>query len=251
MWGRRSSTARSQTVERRSSSRSLPASGVCEVGRLPGASSASRTDHAATGAALPFASTAGIGSNRNAWRVSLCVSSPTSRPPGAAAFWSRAAVFTTSPVASGLPGAGSTAITASPVHTAPRTCMSRPTFALVEFLDPLEDRETGTDGALRVVDPGERRAEDGHHRIADVLLHDPAVALDPFAGVLEVELVAIADVLGVGAVGARGRAHDVHEQDRDELAFLLAAAARELVPARGTEPRAVGCLCAAATTDHG
>ncbi len=251
MWGRRSSTARSQTVERRSSSRSLPASGVCEVGRLPGASSASRTDHAATGAALPFASTAGIGSNRNAWRVSLVrllADEQTAGRGGVLESGGRVHDVAGRERTSGRGVDGDHGLARA--HGAAHLHVEAH-VRVVEFLDPLEDRETGTDGALRVVDPGERRAEDGHHRIADVLLHDPAVALDPFAGVLEVELVAIADVLGVGAVGARGRAHDVHEQDRDELAFLLAAAARELVPARGTEPRAVGCLCAAATTDHG
>ena len=209
-----------------SSSRSRPTSGVCDVGRLPGPRAASTTDHATTGAAFPFASTAGIGSNRKAWRVSRCVSSPTRRPPGAAAFCRRAAVFTTSPVASASPGVGldgdhGLAGADGSAHLEVESLVGG-----VELLDPLEDRETGPDGALRVVDPRERRAEHRHDRVADVLLDDPAVALDPFARVLEVELVPIADVLGVGAVGARGRAHDVDEQDRDELAFLLPGAGR-------------------------
>ena len=163
----------------------------------------------------------------------------------------RAAVFTTSPVASASPGVGSTTITASPVQTAPRTCEVETSVRCVEFLDPLEDRETGPDGPLRVVDPGERRPEYRHDGVADVLLDDPAVALDPFARVLEVELVSIADVLGVGAVGARGRTHDVDEQDRDELAFLLPRAGGEVVPARGAESRPVGGFGAASTADHG
>ena len=121
----------------------------------------------------------------------------------------------------------------------------------VQFLDPLQDRETGPDGSFRVVDTSERRTEHGHDRVPDVLLDDPAVALDPFARVREVELVAVADVLWVGAVGARCRAHHVDEQDRDELALLLSCAARELVAARGAEPSAVGGFRAAATAGHG
>ena len=76
------------------------------------------------------------------------------------------------------------------------------------------------------------------------------MALDPFACVLEVELVAIPDVFGISAVSARGRPNDVDEQDRDELALLLPGCDGQLVAARGAKPRTVGCIRAAATADH-
>ena len=95
-----------------------------------------------------------------------------------------------------------------------------------------------------------RRPEDGHHGVADVLLDDAAVPIDPVPDLVEVELVAVADVLRVGAVGSSGRAHDVDEQDRDELPLLRAGAAGELEPARGAEPGAVGDLRAAPGAGH-
>jgi hypothetical protein len=100
----------------------------------------------------------------------------------------------------------------------------------VEVSDPLEDGETGPHGALRIVSVCGRRAEDGHHRIADVLLDNPAVLLDPPLCVSVVELLLLPDVLWVCAVGAGGEADEVDEEHRDELA-LLARCGRRLEPA--------------------
>ncbi len=52
-------------------------------------------------------------------------------------------------------------------------------MAFAQLLDPLEDRQTGVDRPLGVFRPSERRAEDGHHGVADVLLDDAPVPLDP------------------------------------------------------------------------
>ena len=131
-------------------------------------------------------------------------------------------------------------------HLQVETCVRR-----VQLRDPLEDREPRPDGSLGVVGFGERCPEHRHDRVADVLLDGPAVALDPLAHVSEVELVPVADVLGIGAVGAGGRPHDVDEQDRHELAFLLPGRGGELVAAGGTEARVLGCLRAASTAAHG
>ena len=55
--------------------------------------------------------------------------------------------------------------------------------------DPVADRERGADGALRVVLVRHRRAEHGHHGVADELLHRAAEALElvPQAGVVRTE----------------------------------------------------------------
>ncbi len=71
----------------------------------------------------------------------------------------------------------------------------------VQLLDPLERAERRSDGALGIVIPRQRRAEHGHHGIADELLHDPAEPLDPVAELVEVETVQRANVFGIGAVG--------------------------------------------------
>ena len=108
----------------------------------------------------------------------------------------------------------------------------------VQFVDALDDRERRSNGPIGVIGLRERRPEHRHDRITDVLLDGPAIVLDPLPRVVEVELVAIADVLGVGAVGARRRTDDIDEQHGDELPFLLVLG---LLGAAGrAEPGAVG-----------
>jgi hypothetical protein len=66
----------------------------------------------------------------------------------------------------------------------------------------------------------DRRAEHRHHRIADELLHHAAVLLDALLRLVVIRLEDIADVLGIGLVGARSRVDEIDEQDRDELPLL-------------------------------
>ena len=63
---------------------------------------------------------------------------------------------------------------------------------------------------------GDRGAPHGHHRVADELLHRPAVALDQTAAGLEVAGEELADVLGVAGLGERGEADQVGKENRDE-----------------------------------
>ena len=63
-------------------------------------------------------------------------------------------------------------------------------------------------------------AEYRHHRIADEFLNRPAVALDGVPHLVEVAEHDLADGLGVDALAHRGRAGDVAEKDRCELAAL-------------------------------
>ena len=118
----------------------------------------------------------------------------------------------------------------------------------VQFVDAVDDRQRRLDGPIGVVGLRERRPEHRHDRITDVLLDGPAIVLDPLPRVVEVELVAIADVLGVGAVGARRRTDDVDEQHGDELPLLLVLG---LLGAAGrTEPGAVGEVGTARHAGH-
>src|SRR4029079_9786525 len=85
--------------------------------------------------------------------------------------------------------------------------------------------------------------------VPDVLLDGPAVVLDALPRIVEVQLVAVSDVLWVGPVRPRGRPDDVHEQDRHELPLFLR---RALLVAEGRAERStVGKVGTAAHTGHG
>ena len=119
----------------------------------------------------------------------------------------------------------------------------------VQLVDALDDRKCRADGPLGVVGLRQRGPEDRHDGVADVLLDDAAVVLDPRARVVEVQLVAIADVLGVGAVGTCRRTDHVDEQDRDELPLLLVLSL--LGAARRAEAGALGKVGTTRDASHG
>ena len=75
-------------------------------------------------------------------------------------------------------------------------------------------------GAQRVVLVEHWYPEHGHHRIADELLHRPAVALDDRLHPLEVTRQQPTKRLGIERLPKRSRAGHVTEQDRDRLAEL-------------------------------
>ena len=104
---------------------------------------------------------------------------------------------------------------ASPVSTPARALRSGAS-ASAPSASTAETSSRGANGAFRVVFLGHRRAPDGHHCVADELLHHAAVALDHPAGCLEVARLQLADVLEVAALAERGVADEVGEQDRDE-----------------------------------
>ena len=64
--------------------------------------------------------------------------------------------------------------------------------------------------------PGDRRAPDRHHGIADELLDRAAVALDHGAGDIEVAAQELAGVLRVTALGRCGEPDEVDEQHRHD-----------------------------------
>ena len=105
----------------------------------------------------------------------------------------RDAVLTTSPATSASPSAvrASSATSASPVLTATRTSSPSSTRRVAH-------RERRADRTLGVVLVRDRRAEDGHHRVADELLDRAAVPLELVAHARVVGLEAGADVLRIG-----------------------------------------------------
>ena len=88
-----------------------------------------------------------------------------------------------------------------------------------EVTDGLDQLEGGANGPLGVVLVGDRRAPDGHHRVADELLDGAAVAIDDLARHVEVAGQQLPDGLRVAAFGERREPDEVREEDRDEAAF--------------------------------
>jgi hypothetical protein len=70
-------------------------------------------------------------------------------------------------------------------------------LGLVQLADRIANRQRGANGSLGVVLVGDRGAEDGHHRVADELLHGAAVPLDLAAQPCVVGRQGCADVLRV------------------------------------------------------
>ena len=98
--------------------------------------------------------------------------------------------------------------------------------------------ERGADRALGVVLVRDRHAEVRDDRVADVLLDRAAVALELGAEAAVVELEQREHVLRVELLRERGRADEVDEDERVELALLVRrpAAARRAASASG-EPQ--------------
>ena len=168
---------------------------------------------AGTGAALPLRTCSPAGSKAIARDAARIVASPTRTVPGGATDWSREAVVTRSPATMPWPVAP-TVTAASPVRTPARACDPR-----AERRDRVEQLEGGPNCALGVVLVGDRRAPDGHHRVADELLDRAAVAADHAGGELEVPRERLTDLLRVTLLGERREADEVGEEDGDEAAL--------------------------------
>ena len=111
-------------------------------------------------------------------------------------------------------------------------------MARVEVGDGIADGQHGANGPLRVVPVGGRRAEDGHHRVADELLDHASERLQLGANGLVVRIEDRANVLGIEPLGARREPDDVDEDDADDAALLarLARGALERGRAGEAEP---------------
>jgi hypothetical protein len=86
--------------------------------------------------------------------------------------------------------------------------------------DPVPDREPCADGTLGVVLVRDRSAEDGHHGVADELLHRASEALELIAEAGVVRPEERPDFLGIHLLRARREADEVGEEDGDHLALL-------------------------------
>jgi hypothetical protein len=77
------------------------------------------------------------------------------------------------------------------------------------------------DGAERVVLVNPRQPEDGHDRVADVLLDGAAVTFERGSHLIEVPRHHFADGLGVELLPHRSRALQIRENDRHGLPDFL------------------------------
>jgi hypothetical protein len=111
----------------------------------------------------------------------------------------------------------------------------------------------GSNGTLGVVLTRHGRTEDGHHGVADELLHRAAVTLELEAHLLVVAGEDRAHVLRVELLGLRREADQVGEQHGDDFALLPRARwlDSDQRAARVAEARAGGVLLAACRAgDH-
>jgi hypothetical protein len=94
----------------------------------------------------------------------------------------------------------------------------------------------GTHGPQRVVLPSHGYAEDRHNRVADELLHPPAVPAERRGGDLEVPGHHMPQRLRVEPLTEPGRPHDIGEYNRDGLAHLAGRTGGQLPPTPHAEP---------------
>ena len=97
---------------------------------------------------------------------------------------------------------------------------------VVQLAEPVSELGGRAHGAQSVVLVHGRHAEDGHHGVADELLDGAAVPLDDRLRGLEVARHHAAQALGVDPLAERGRAGDVAEEHRHDLARLPRARSR-------------------------
>ncbi len=138
------------------------------------------------------------------------------------------------------------------VHAHPQVEVHPFGKVLVDLVHGLLHGQAGPDRALRIVLVRHRRAEDGHHVVADVLVHGAAVALDLAAEAHQRTVHQGLHRLGIHALRHRRVARQIGEYDRDLAPLLgesLARAGRsaeELAPAVHAEVGLGRRDCAAA-----
>ena len=121
---------------------------------------------------------------------------------------------------------------------------------LVELAERLLHAMRGADRPERVVLVQLRQAEDGHDRVADVLLDRPAVEVEDRLHRVEVAGHDLAERFGIERLAEVRRALEVREDDRDGLAHLLRRQGRgQRRPAEPAQPELGRVLLAAVRTD--
>ena len=192
-----------------------------ERGCAPARPAPRRAGSAGTGSDFPFNVSGSTGSATTASCTSACVASPISTSPGAAACSNRAATFTASPVASrsARPGHHLARVHADPAADP----------QLRQRIPHLHRRPAGPQ---RIVLVRRGDAEHRHHRVADELLHRPAVRLDDRLHPLEVARQQRPQRLRIRRLAERRRPGHVAEQHRHRLADLARSAPPSPAPRR-------------------
>ena len=134
------------------------------------------------------------------------------------------------------------------VHSGAR--LDAESMVALEVLVEQGERRVHLDGcpdrAQRVVLVQRRESEHRHDRVADELLHGPAVVFDRRLHRVEVAGHHAPDRLRIEPVAESGRADEIGEDDRDDLADLRRVRRRaERGSARAAEASVVGVLVAA------
>src|SRR3982074_782214 len=97
---------------------------------------------------------------------------------------------------------------------------------------------------------GDRRTEHGHYGIADKLLHGSTESLDPFPCSHVVSLQRVPDVLGIRLFGLARETDEVHEEHRNQFAFLPGRLGFHRRAACEAEPSSRWVLLTAAPASH-
>ena len=100
------------------------------------------------------------------------------------------------------------------------TPIRRGKLAAEELVQPSLHRQRGVERTLGVVLLRRRRPEDGHHRVAGELLDRAARELDLLLHRCVEALQPRTHALRVLTVGERGRAREVGEENRRDLALV-------------------------------
>src|SRR5439155_18769973 len=125
-----------------------------------------------------------------------------------------------------------------------------PLELFVQRRETLAHLDGGSDGAERVVLVDAGKAEDGHDRVADVLLDRSAVPLECPAHLIEVARHDLAYRLRVELLRHRRRSLDIREDDRHGLSYFLWRKRRgERRPAKAAETTLLRVFLAAVRTD--
>ena len=109
----------------------------------------------------------------------------------------------------------------------------------------LLDRGRGTHGTRRLVTARDRRAEDRHHGVADVLVDAPAEAIDDAVDGAEIALEQRVHVFGIEAFGEPRVATEIGEQHGDRPALGVVAGNRCGRGSRGRDQRAAAAAAEA------
>ena len=182
----------------------------------------SRSRQAGTRPPFPLSSSGGTATHTPSSPMSSRVVAPMRTSPGAAACSSRAAVFTGSPVTSARPPLGSPDDADAGVH-ADADDQAHPPYLLeldVQRVDAGDEVERSSACAVGIVLVGDGDAEDAHDGVADELLDRPPVAVQSLLAGCVVAKLDAPERLGIQSLTEGRRAHEVAEEQADELPEL-------------------------------